>query len=123
MEPATRLRAAAVQKDGVHTVVYERPGLQTKDAQELLKLAQKALDPLAGIVLSLVDGEVQIVAAVAPALVGRIKAGDIVKHLAGLLGGGGGGRPEGAQGKGKDGARLPEALQAAEALLAAAKLR
>ncbi len=118
-----RLRAAAVHKDGVHSVVYERPGLQTKDAQELLKRAQQALDPLVGIVLSQVGGEVAIVVAVSQPLVARIKAGDVVKSLAALLGGGGGGRPEGAQGKGKDVARLPEAKLAAESLLAAAQLR
>jgi alanyl-tRNA synthetase len=118
-----KLRAAAVHSNGVHTVVYDRPGLQPKDAQELLKRAQKALDPLAGVVLSQVDGEVSIVVAVSPPLVSRIKAGDVVKNLAALLGGGGGGRPEGAQGKGKDAARLPEAKAAAETLLAAAGLR
>jgi alanyl-tRNA synthetase len=118
-----KLRGAATAKDGAHSAIYERPGLQAKDALELLKLAQKALDPFAGIVLSAVDGEVQITAAVSPALTARIKAGDVVKQIATLLGGGGGGRPESAQGKGKDAARLPEARQLAESLLAAAKLR
>jgi alanyl-tRNA synthetase len=118
-----KLRGAVAQKDGVNTVVYERPGLQGKDAQELLKMAQKALDPFAGVVLSLVDGECQIVAAVSPSLVGRVKAGDLVKQLAGMLGGGGGGKPEAAQGKGKDGARIGEAANAAVGLLAAAGLR
>ncbi len=118
-----KLRGLATTKDGVHTVVYERPGLQAMDAQELLRLAQKGMDPLVGIVLSPLDGEVHIVAAVSPSLIGRIKAGELVKNLAGLLGGGGGGRPEAAQGKGKDGARLPEARAAALAALQAANLR
>jgi alanyl-tRNA synthetase len=118
-----KLRAAAVHKDGVHTVVFERPGMQGKDAQELLRLAQKELDPFAGVVLSLVDGECHVVAAVSPKLVAKVKAGDLVKQLAGLLGGGGGGRPEAAQGKGKDGTRLPEAAAAAAGLFASAGLR
>jgi alanyl-tRNA synthetase len=87
-----KLRSAAIAKDGVHTVIYERAGLQPKDAQELLKRAQKAMDPMVGIVFSTIDGEVQIVVAVSPSLVSRVKAGDLVKSLAGLLGGGGGGR-------------------------------
>jgi len=119
----TKLRAAAVSKDGVHTVVYERPGLQTKDAQELLKRAQGVLDPLVGVVLSLVDGEVLVVAAVSPSLLSRIKAGDLVKTLAGLLGGGGGGRPEAAQGKGKDAGRVKDAVTAAVAAMRTAGLR
>ncbi|MFY9342500.1 MAG: alanine--tRNA ligase, partial [Planctomycetota bacterium] len=110
-----KLRASATDKDGVRTVVYERPGLLGKDAQELLKRAQKALDPMVGIVFSAVDGEVQITVAVSPTLTSRMKAGEVVKQLATLLGGGGGGRPESAQGKGRDGARLGEAKAAAEA--------
>ena len=119
----TKLRAVAVSKDGVHTVVYERPGLQTKDAQELLKRAQGVLDPMAGVVLSPVDGEVLVVAAVSPSLLARIKAGDLVKTLAALLGGGGGGRPEAAQGKGKDQSRVKDAAAAAVAAMRTAGLR
>jgi alanyl-tRNA synthetase len=119
----TKLRGLAVSKDGVHTVVYERPGLQTKDAQELLKRAQGVLDPMAGVVLSPVDGEVLVVAAVSPSLLARIKAGDLVKTLAALLGGGGGGRPEAAQGKGKDQSRVKDAAAAAVAAMRTAGLR
>ncbi|MBL8756539.1 MAG: alanine--tRNA ligase [Planctomycetes bacterium] len=118
-----KLRGAAVAKDGVHTVLFERPGLQGKDAQELLKRASKALDPLVGIVFATVDGEVQVTACVAPSLTGRIKAGDLVKNLATLLGGGGGGRPENAQGKGRDASKLADAKAAALALLVAQSLR
>lgn len=116
-----RLQAAAAVHDGVHTVVHERPGLLAKDAQELLKRAQKALEPFAGVVFSVVDGEVQIVAAVSPALTGSLKAGELVKQLATLLGGGGGGRPEAAQGKGRDLQRLADARAAAQAALQAAR--
>jgi alanyl-tRNA synthetase len=109
-----KLRAAAVAHGGVHTVVFERPGLQR---------AQKALEPLCAVVFSVVDGEVQVVIQVSPALVAKIKAGDLVKQLASLLGGGGGGRPEAAQGKGKDAAKLPDARAAAIAAMQAAGLR
>ena len=119
----TKLRAAAVAHLGTNTVVYERPGLQTKDAQELLKRAQKALDPFVGVVLSVVDGEVQVVIAVGPSLTSKLKAGDLVKTLATLLGGGGGGRPEAAQGKGRDVGKLADARAAAIEALQQAGLR
>ena len=119
----TKLRAAAVAHQGTNTVVYERPGLQTKDAQELLKRAQKALDPFVGVVLSVVDGEVQVVIAVGPSLTSKLKAGDLVKTLATLLGGGGGGRPEAAQGKGRDVGKLADARAAAIEALQQAGLR
>ncbi|MCB9878499.1 MAG: alanine--tRNA ligase [Planctomycetes bacterium] len=117
------LRAAAAAHDGVHTVVYQRPGLQTKDAQDLLARAQQALQPFAGVVLSPGDDAVVVAVAVSKDLTPKVKAGDLVKHLAGLLGGGGGGRPEAAQGRGKDAGKLGEAAEAASASLVAAGLR
>jgi alanyl-tRNA synthetase len=45
-------------------------------------------------------------------------AGSTVSDIAKLLGGGGGGRPDLARGKGKDAARLPEAVKAFEGYLA-----
>jgi alanyl-tRNA synthetase len=50
------------------------------------------------------DGKVQIVASVTPDLTSRIKAGQIVKEIAPIVGGGGGGRPDFAEA----GGRLPE---------------
>src|SRR5436190_23744460 len=52
-------------------------------------------------------------------LVGRFHAGNIIKQLAPLVGGGGGGRPDFAQAGGKDPARLDEALAAVYDLLGA----
>ena len=40
----------------------------------------------------------------------RIKAGDLVKKTAPIVGGGGGGRPDMAQAGGKDVSKLPEAI-------------
>jgi alanyl-tRNA synthetase len=112
-----KLLAVTTQKDGVHSFVYERPGLQPKDAQDLLRRALKASEPLVGVLLSAIGDEVHVAVAVSPALHERLRAGDLVKSLAALLGGGGGGRPEFAQGKGKDASRLAEARGAAVAAL------
>jgi alanyl-tRNA synthetase len=57
------------------------------------------------------DGRPVVIAAVTDDLVKRgLNAVELVKHVAGFLGGGGGGRPNLAQAGGKDAARLPEAL-------------
>lgn len=65
------------------------------------------------------EGKVNLVAAVTPDLVKRgISAGAIVKEAASICGGGGGGRPDLAQAGGKDASKLPEALRAAEDVLA-----
>ena len=68
------------------------------------------------------DGKVPLVVALTSDLVKKgLKAGDIVKQSAALIGGSGGGKPDYAQAGGKDATKLPEALKKAEEL-ARAKL-
>jgi alanyl-tRNA synthetase len=63
------------------------------------------------------DGKVQIVVSVTADLTGRIKAGQIVKEIAPIVGGGGGGRPEFAEAGGKQPEKIDEMLKATEAVL------
>ncbi|MDX2116503.1 MAG: alanine--tRNA ligase [Planctomycetota bacterium] len=66
------------------------------------------------------DGKATVVAAVPPELVASgLKAGDWVREASAVMGGKGGGRPDSAQGGGPDGARLADALAAAQAFAAA----
>jgi len=46
-----------------------------------------------------------------------LKAGDLIKRVALVVGGGGGGRPDMAQAGGKDPAKLPEALAQVESYI------
>jgi len=56
------------------------------------------------------DGKVAIVATVTPDLAKRAPAGQLVKQLAPIVGGGGGGRPDFAEAGGKEPAKIPEML-------------
>jgi alanyl-tRNA synthetase len=59
-----------------------------------------------------IDGRPSLVAAVTPDLVSRgVHAGRLVKEVAQVVGGGGGGRPTMAHAGGRDSERLPEALE------------
>ena len=64
------------------------------------------------------EGKVQIVVAVTADLTSRIKAGQIVKEIAPIVGGGGGGRPDFAEAGGKLPDKIDEMLAAAEAVIA-----
>jgi alanyl-tRNA synthetase len=64
------------------------------------------------------DGKVLIVVAVTPDLVGRVKAGQIVKEIAPIVGGGGGGRPDFAEAGGKHPERIDEMLAASADVIA-----
>ncbi len=62
-------------------------------------------------------GAVGLVAAVTPEFTGKVQAGKLIQAIAPIVGGKGGGRPDGARGGGKDAARLDEALAKAKTLL------
>jgi alanyl-tRNA synthetase len=64
------------------------------------------------------DGKVQIVVAVTADLTSRVKAGQIVKEIAPIVGGGGGGRPDFAEAGGKQPEKIDEMLKASESVLA-----
>jgi alanyl-tRNA synthetase len=59
------------------------------------------------------DGKVAIVVGVTPGLTKKVPAGQVVKQLAPIVGGGGGGRPDFAEAGGKDASKVPELLSAA----------
>jgi alanyl-tRNA synthetase len=57
------------------------------------------------------EGRVAIVVSVTPDLKGRVHAGNIVRALAPIVGGGGGGRPDFAEAGGRDPSRVDEMLK------------
>jgi len=83
------------------------------DAKVLRDLADKLRDRLRSgvVVLGGSEGDkVLLLAAVTKDLAGRVNAGNLIKQIAPIVGGGGGGRPDFAQAGGKDPTRLPQAL-------------
>ena len=63
------------------------------------------------------EGKVTLLAGVTKDLIGKVKAGDIVKECAPYVDGRAGGKPEMAQAGGKNAAGLPQALEASKGLV------
>ena len=63
------------------------------------------------------DGKVSLIAAVTPDLSKKAPAGQLVKQLAPIVGGGGGGRPDFAEAGGKDSTKIQELLAEARILV------
>jgi alanyl-tRNA synthetase len=92
--------------------------LDGADLKTLRETMDKLKDKLgsAAIVLSAVnDGKVTLIAGVTPDLTAKIKAGELVNHVAQQVGGKGGGRPDMAQAGGTDPSALPSALTSVRA--------
>ena len=91
------------------------------DGKALLALVDQLKNKLgSGVILlgGVQDEKIVLVAGVTQDLTGRLKAGELMKQAAAVVGGKGGGRPDMAQGGGSDVSRLDEALAIAEAFVA-----
>ena len=117
-------RAAGAEQDDVTTVDgakmiarrvegLDRAGLRT--LADSLKAQVKS-----GIVVlaSETDGKVSLVVSVSKDLADRAPAGKIVREIAPIVGGGGGGRPDFAEAGGKDPARIAELLKESRSVVA-----
>jgi alanyl-tRNA synthetase len=96
------------------------------DAKQLRAIADQLKDKLGSAVVVLASpGEtaVNLVASVTQDLTKRYHAGNIIRELAQIMGGGGGGRPDFAQAGGKDPAKTSAALKRAEELIREASQR
>ncbi|MCC6764384.1 MAG: alanine--tRNA ligase [Deltaproteobacteria bacterium] len=104
------LLSHAVERNGVRVLAARVDGLDDKALRELADRLKEKLGSGVVALGAFHDGKVSLVAAVSKDLTKRFHAGDLIKRIAPLVGGNGGGRPDFAQAGGKDAARLDEAL-------------
>ena len=103
---------------GVKVVTRRVEGVDPRALREMADRLRQKYGSAVVAIGSVVDDKVTILVAVTPDLTGRIKAGEIVKQIAPIIGGTGGGRPDFAQAGGRDPSRLDEALERVAALIA-----
>ena len=104
------LAASAVDVAGLKVVAAQLDGADRKALMETADQLKNKLGEGVVVLATVEEGKVILVAGVTKSATSRIKAGDIMKHLAAQVDGKGGGRPDMAQGGGSDPSRLAEAL-------------
>ncbi len=115
---STEMADDTVEVAGVKLARRSVTGLD-KDALRGLADSLKAKIKSGVVVLaSANEGKVQIVVSVTPDLTAKVKAGQIVKEIAPIVGGGGGGRPDFAEAGGKQPEKIDEMLEASESVVA-----
>ncbi len=108
------LSAQAVEVNGhggpIRVLAATIEGADAKVLRETLDQLKGRFKSAAIVLGSTEGGKVTLIAGVTSDLTAKIKAGDLVNHVATQVGGKGGGRPDMAQAGGTDAAALPAAL-------------
>jgi alanyl-tRNA synthetase len=105
------LLSQAVEVAGIKVLAARLDGADARTMRETVDQLKSRLGGAAAIVLASVeDGRVSLIAGVSADATARVKAGDLVNHVARQVGGKGGGRPDMAQAGGTDPSRLADAL-------------
>jgi alanyl-tRNA synthetase len=102
---------------GVKLVAREVSGLDKNGLRTLVDQHRDKIKSGVVVLASPSDGKVVIVVGVTPDLTARVSAGEVVKQLAPVVGGRGGGRPDFAEAGGKDPSRIGELLAASRVVL------
>jgi alanyl-tRNA synthetase len=104
----------------IHGIKVIAETLPSTDRASLRSLADELKQKLGSGVIILgtpQDDKVALVVMVTADLCQRIPAGQIIKQIAPLVGGAGGGKPELAEAGGKDSSRLPDAIKHSYAII------
>jgi alanyl-tRNA synthetase len=105
------LGASAVDINGVKVLAARLEGFDAKALREAVDRLKQQLGDAVVLLAGTQDGKASLVAGVSGVALGRVKAGELLAHVAGQIGGKGGGRPDMAQGGGEDGPKLVVALE------------
>ena len=104
------LASSAESIGGINVLAAQLEGADSKSLRDTVDQLKNKLSP-AAIILSAVDGDkITLIAGVTKDITDKIRAGDLVAHVATQVGGKGGGRPDMAQGGGNQADKLADAL-------------
>ena len=102
---------------GVKLVARQVSGLDKDGLRALVDQHRDKIKSGVVVLASPGEGKVSIVVGVTPDLTKKVPAGQVVKQLAPIVGGGGGGRPDFAEAGGKDPSKIGELLAASRGVI------
>lgn len=109
------LVAQALDVKGIKVLAAALEGADVPTLRETMDKLKDKLKTAAIVLASVEAGKVSLIAGVTPDLTSKLKAGELVNHVAQQVGGKGGGRPDLAQAGGTDPNSLPQALASVSA--------
>ncbi len=114
------LISTAVDIKGIKVLAAQLEGVEPKALRDTIDQLKNKLGSGVVVLAATGDDKISLAAGVTKDLVGKVKAGDLIRDLTAKIGGKGGGRPDFAQGGGTDLAALPAALESVTSLVDAA---
>lgn len=114
---AKTLVADAKDFNGYKLLVTQVEGIEAKALRSMAESLRDQLGESIVVLASVNDGKVQIVAGVAKSLISRVKAGELAGHVASMMGGKGGGKPDLAMAGAPKAEGLAQALASVETFL------
>ncbi|MCF0136775.1 MAG: alanine--tRNA ligase [Oscillospiraceae bacterium] len=119
LSDAEALLKNAKDVNGLKLVMLSAEGLSPDDMRKLGDFLRDKESRIVALIAGVNDGKITFLASCGRDAVARgVKAGDIIKTVAPICGGRGGGKPDSAMGGGSDVTKLPEALAAVESFAA-----
>jgi alanyl-tRNA synthetase len=112
--------ADTITVGGVQILTRRVEGLDKSGLRDLADSLKERLGAGVVVLASAADGKVSFVVSVAAGVTNRVHAGKVVKQIAPVVGGGGGGRPDFAEAGGKHPEKIDELLATARQVLEAA---
>ncbi len=106
--------AEELEVEGIRVLAREVPPAPVHEIRNMADVLRQKLGSGVVVLGSREDGKVTIVTAVTANLTDTVHAGKLAGSIAGVVGGGGGGRADFAQAGGKDPEKLPSALKQVE---------
>lgn len=108
---SANIMGKAVEVNGTKVLVAALEGADSKNLRTMVDDIKNQMGSGVVLLANVTDDKVGLIAGVTKDLVGKVKAGDLVKMVAEQVGGKGGGRPDMAQAGGTDVSALPEAIK------------
>ncbi len=109
------LAEQAIEINGIKVLAATLEGVDANALRETMDKLKDKLKSAVIVLASVSDGKVSIAAGVTQDVIAKLKAGDLVNHVASQVGGKGGGKPDMAMAGGTDPSQLPQALASVQA--------
>lgn len=104
------LAGSAIEVGGVRVLAARLEGIDAKALRDAVDRLKQQLGDAVIVLAGASEGKAALVAGVSGSAAGKVKAGELLSHVASQIGGKGGGRPDLAQGGGDDVPALATAL-------------